>query len=75
MHRFKRVALAALMLLLVLLVIAFILENREPASLVFLGWSSAQLPMAAYIISTLLVGMVVGPLVAWLFGRRTGRRL
>lgn len=75
MHRFKRVALAALMLLLVLLVIAFILENREPASLVFLGWSSAQLPMAAYVISALLVGMVVGPLLAWLFGRRTGRRL
>lgn len=75
MHRFKRVLLAALMLLLVLLVIAFILENREPASLVFLGWSSAQLPMAAYVISALLIGMVVGPLLALLFGRRAGRRL
>lgn len=75
MHRFKRVALAVLVLFLILMVIAFILENREPASLVFLGWSSMQLPMAAYVISALLVGMVVGPLLAWLFGRRAGRRL
>lgn len=75
MHRFKRVALAAFVLLLILVVVAFTLENREPASLVFLGWSSAQMPIAAYVLLALLIGMVVGPLLAWLFGRRAGRRL
>lgn len=74
MHRFKRVALAAFVLLLILVVIAFTLENREPASLVFLGWSSAQMPIAAYVLLALLIGMVVGPVLAWLFGRGAGRR-
>lgn len=74
MHRFKRVALAVFVLLLILIVVAFTLENREPASLVFLGWSSAQMPIAAYVLLALLIGMVVGPLLALLFGRKSGRR-
>lgn len=74
MQRFRRIALAALMLFLIVLVLSFILENREPASLVFLGWKSVDMPIAGYIISALLIGMVIGPLLAWFFGRRTGRR-
>lgn len=75
MQRLKRIALALLILLLIFLVIVFILENRQPTSLLFLGWSSAQMPIAGYVISALLIGMVVGPLLAWLIGLRGGRRL
>ncbi|WP_028620529.1 lipopolysaccharide assembly protein LapA domain-containing protein [Pseudomonas sp. Ant30-3] len=73
MHKFKRVALAVFVLFLILMVVAFTLENRQPASLVFLGWSTVQMPIAAYVILALLVGMVVGPMVAWLLGRKAGR--
>ncbi len=75
MHRFNRVALAAFVLLLIFLVVVFTLENREPVSLVFLGWSSAQMPIAAYVLLALLIGMVVGPLLALLLGRKVGRGL
>jgi putative membrane protein len=73
-QRLKRIALAVLVMLLVFLVIIFILENRQLTSLFFLGWSSAQMPIAGVIISALLLGMVAGPLLAWLIGLRIGRR-
>ncbi|KAI2694283.1 lipopolysaccharide assembly protein LapA domain-containing protein [Pseudomonas sp. TNT3] len=74
MRRFKRVALAALVSLLIFLVVIFVLENRQPTSLVFFGWSSVQMPVAGYVVLALLLGMIMGPLLAWLFGRRTGLR-
>jgi len=73
-NRFKRIALAALVSLLIFLVVVFVLENRQPTSLVFLGWSSMQMPVAGYVVLALLSGMIVGPLLTWLFGRRTGLR-
>lgn len=73
MRRFKRIALAALVLLLVLLIVAFTLENLEPVSLVFLGWSSAHMPIAAHVLLALLAGMVIGPLLTWFFGRKADR--
>jgi len=74
MRRFKRFALAIVLLLLILLVVVFVLENREPASLVFLGWTFSQLPLAAYVILALLLGMVVGPVLTWLVGLRVRHR-
>jgi putative membrane protein len=73
MHGLKRIAMAVLIALAILLVIIFILENRQPTVLLFLGWSTVQMPIAAYVIFALLFGMLVGPLLAWLFGLRFRR--
>lgn len=75
MRRLKRVASIVIILALAFLVVMFILENRQPTSLLFLGWSSARLPVASYVILALLLGMVVGPLSAWIIGRRFWRSL
>lgn len=75
MQRLKRITLAILILLLALLVVVFILENRQPVSLSFLGWASVQMPVAGCIAVALLLGMLVGPLLAWAIGSRRGRHL
>jgi uncharacterized integral membrane protein len=69
MHNFRRVLLAVFVLLLVLAVLAFILENQQSVSLLFLGWAGPQLPVSLLIVLALLVGMVVGPLLGWFLGR------
>ena len=75
MGKLKRITLTMLILLLALLVVVFIIENRQPVSLNFLGWASAQMPVAGWIAAALLLGLLVGPLLAWLIGPRRGRRL
>ncbi|VVO86601.1 hypothetical protein PS850_02130 [Pseudomonas fluorescens] len=73
MHNFKRVMLALFVLLLVLAILAFVLENQQSVSLLFLGWAGPQLPVSLAILSALLAGMVVGPLLSWLLGRTSIR--
>ena len=65
MRNFKRVLLAVFILLLVLAVLAFILENQQSVSLLFLGWAGPQLPVSLLVVLALLVGMVMGPLLGW----------
>lgn len=69
MRNLKRVVLAVFLLLVILIVLAFVLENRQPVSLLFLGWSGPQLPISVIIVFTLLVGMLIGPLLAWTVAR------
>ena len=69
MHNFKRVLMALFALLLILAILAFILENQQSVSLLFLGWAGPQLPVSLVIILALLIGMVVGPILGWLLGR------
>lgn len=69
MQGFKRVAMVALILLLVLLAVAFVLENHEPVSLFFLGFSTAELPVSVYVILALLLGMLLGPILGLIVGR------
>jgi uncharacterized integral membrane protein len=75
MRNLKRVLLGVFILVLVMVILSFTLENQQSTSLIFLGWSSAQMPVAAYMLLAFLVGMVIGPLLALLFGRRAARRL
>ncbi|MNR43023.1 hypothetical protein D3C85_1616040 [compost metagenome] len=75
MRNLKRVLLGVFILLLLIVVLTFALENQQSTSLMFLGWSSAQMPVAAYILLALLIGMVAGPLLAWIFGRKAGWRI
>jgi lipopolysaccharide assembly protein A len=73
MRNFKRVVLAVFALLLVLAILAFVLENQQSVSLLFLGWSGPQLPVSLAILTALLLGMVIGPLLSLLL-RRTSPR-
>ena len=69
MRNFKRVLLAVYVLLLVLAILAFVLENQQAMSLLFLGWASPQLPVSLIMVIVLLVGMVIGPVLGWFLGR------
>ncbi|KAB0534540.1 MULTISPECIES: LapA family protein [Pseudomonas] len=68
MRNLKRVLLVALILLLVLAILAFVLENQQSVSLLFLGWAGPQLPVSLVAITALLFGMLIGPLLGWLVG-------
>ncbi|UVL38924.1 lipopolysaccharide assembly protein LapA domain-containing protein [Pseudomonas sp. B21-040] len=69
MRNLKRVLLALFVLLLVLVILAFVLENQQSVSLLFLGWAGPQLPVSLVVVLALLVGMVIGPLLGWFLGR------
>lgn len=69
MRNLGRVLLIAFVLLLVLAILAFVLENQQSVSLLFLGWGGPQLPVSVIVVIALLVGMLVGPFLGWLVGR------
>lgn len=71
MGNLKRALLAAWALLLALAVLAFSLENQQSVSLMFLGWVGPQLPLSLVTITALLVGMIVGPALYWVFMRKS----
>ncbi|RKS23978.1 uncharacterized protein DUF1049 [Pseudomonas sp. WPR_5_2] len=76
MRNLKRVLLAVFVLLLVLAILAFVLENQQSVTLLFLGWAGPQLPISLVMVLALLIGMVIGPVIGWLLGRasRASRR-
>ncbi|EJM70707.1 Protein of unknown function (DUF1049) [Pseudomonas sp. GM50] len=69
MRNLKRVLLAVFVLLLVLAILAFVLENQQGVSLLFLGWAGPQLPVSLIMVIALLAGMVIGPILGWFLGR------
>jgi putative membrane protein len=69
MHNLKRILLAVFILLLVLAILAFVLENQQSVTLLFLGWAGPQLPVSLITVLALLVGMVIGPVLGWIIGR------
>lgn len=68
MRNLKRALLAIVVLVLVLLVLAFILENQQSVSLVFFGWAGPQLAVSVVIVIALLIGMLIGPVLGWFLG-------
>ncbi|AZZ77567.1 hypothetical protein CCX46_21230 [Pseudomonas sp. RU47] len=69
MRNLKRILLGVFLLLLVLIVLAFVLENQQSVSLLFLGFSGPQLPVSLVAVLALLIGMLIGPLLGWFLGR------
>ncbi|MFJ3367843.1 lipopolysaccharide assembly protein LapA domain-containing protein [Pseudomonas sp. NPDC086251] len=69
MRNVKRVLLAVFILLLVLAILAFVLENQQSVILLFLGWAGPQLPVSVVMVLALLIGMVIGPVISWILGR------
>lgn len=74
MRRFKRVFLAMIVLIFVFLVLAFVLENQQSASLSFFGWSTIELPVSVFVTLSLVLGLIVGPLFGLLASRRKSAR-
>ncbi|MCF5707215.1 DUF1049 domain-containing protein [Pseudomonas syringae] len=70
MRIFKRVILIAVVLFIVLATTVFVLENRQPVDLVLFGWSIPQLPFAIPVVLALLLGMLIGPVFAWIASLR-----
>ncbi|RMQ47040.1 hypothetical protein ALQ04_00179 [Pseudomonas cichorii] len=73
MHIFKRIILIVVVLLVVLATTVFMLENQQPVTLVFFGWSAPQLSQAVPVVLALLLGLLIGPLFAWLVSLRKKR--
>jgi lipopolysaccharide assembly protein A len=69
MRNLKRILLGIFLLLMVLIVLAFVLENQQSVSLLFLGFSGPQLPVSVVAVLALLIGMLIGPLLGWFLGR------
>ncbi|MNF68747.1 hypothetical protein D3C87_2019490 [compost metagenome] len=69
MRNLKRVLLALFVLLLVLVILAFVLENQQSVTLLFFGWAGPQLPVSLVVVLALLAGMVVSPMLGWFLGR------
>ncbi|MDD0998614.1 LapA family protein [Pseudomonas sp. TNT2022 ID1044] len=69
MRNLKRIVLAVFILLLVLVILAFVLENQQSVSLLFLGLAGPQMPVSLLMVLALLVGMLIGPLLGWFVGR------
>jgi putative membrane protein len=70
MRNFKRVLVCLLLFVVGLLVVCFVLENRQPVSLFLLGWSAPELPLSVFLVVALLVGLVLGPVFVWIRGFR-----
>ncbi|CAI8959259.1 MULTISPECIES: LapA family protein [unclassified Pseudomonas] len=69
MRNLKRIFLGVFILLLILVVLAFVLENQQSVSLLFLGLSGPQLPVSLIVVLALLIGMLMGPVLGWFLGR------
>ena len=69
MRNLKRILLGVFLLLMVLVVLAFVLENQQSVSLLFLGFSGPQLPVSLVVVLALLLGMLIGPVLGWFLGR------
>jgi lipopolysaccharide assembly protein A len=69
MRNLKRILLGIFLLLMVLVVLAFVLENQQSVSLLFFGFSGPQLPVSVVAVLAVLVGMLIGPILGWFLGR------
>ncbi|WP_353187542.1 LapA family protein [Pseudomonas sp.] len=69
MRNLKRILLGVFLLLMVLVVLGFVLENQQSVSLLFLGFTGPQLPVSVVAVLALLIGMLIGPVLGWFLGR------
>ncbi|MBC3242151.1 DUF1049 domain-containing protein [Pseudomonas lurida] len=74
MLNLKRVLVSIVLIVLILSIVGFVLENRQSVSLLFLGLASPQLPVSIFIVLALLIGLILGPLIGWLSAHAFGAR-
>ncbi|AZE88315.1 lipopolysaccharide assembly protein LapA domain-containing protein [Pseudomonas orientalis] len=73
MRQFKRIFTVIIASIVALAIVGFVLENQQSASLSFLGWSSATLPVSVFVTLALILGMLLGPVLFILFKPRQSR--
>ncbi|KRP70399.1 DUF1049 domain-containing protein [Pseudomonas paralactis] len=73
MRGVKRVVAVLSAVLAALVILAFVLENQQGVALSFLGWSTAQMPVAVFVVVALIVGMLIGPVLGVVVRRRRGK--
>lgn len=73
MSRIKRVVALTSFLFVAALVVVFVLENNQPATVTMLGWSTPQLSFAIYMVMALLTGWGAGS-ITWFVGAKLRRR-
>ena len=73
MHRVKKSVLGLVVLMAVVIILVFSLENQQTVSLKFLGWSTPQWALSIYVTAALLLGLAFGPLLSFFFSRRNKR--
>jgi uncharacterized integral membrane protein len=56
------------MLIVVLVVLGFVLENQQGVSLSFLGLVTGQMPVSVFVVLALIIGMLLGPLLSVIAG-------
>jgi len=74
MRSFKKLLFFVVVVLIVSATVVFVLENQRSVALVFFGWSAPEVSVAVPVILALLVGMVIGPFVAWITRSRRKSR-
>lgn len=72
---FKRVLGFALALAVALATLVFVLENQMPSSLAFLGFRSAELPIAIFLVVFFVAGGLLGLLLGLMVYSRLKLRL
>ena len=73
MRGVKRVVAVLIAMLAALVILACVLENQQGVALSFLGWSTAQMPVAVFVVVALIVGMVIGPVLGVVVRRRRSK--
>ncbi|MCQ2991781.1 LapA family protein [Pseudomonas tremae] len=73
MRIFKRVILIVTVLFVALATTVFVLENRQSVAVNLFGWSAPELPLALPVVIALLLGMLIGPFLAWITSFRKKR--
>ncbi|EIK95640.1 membrane protein [Pseudomonas sp. M47T1] len=75
MRNLKRLLLGLIVLVVMAVVVVFMLENQQPASLVFFGYSLPQLPVSIFVMLAFLVGLVIGPVLSVVIYMRKSKRV
>lgn len=73
MYHAKRALLAITLLIVSLGVLVFVLENQQVLALSFLGWATPQIPVSIFIALSLIVGLLIGPVLGFVFRRKANR--
>nr|WP_315337381.1 hypothetical protein [Pseudomonas grimontii] len=74
MRGVRRVVLVLIVVVVALAGLTFVLENQQDVALSFLGWTTAQMPISAFVALALIVGTFVGPFLGLLIKRNGARR-
>ncbi len=75
MRNLKRLLLGLIVLVVIAVVVVFMLENQQPASLVFFGYSLPQLPVSIFVMLAFLVGLMIGPAISIAMYMRKSKRV